>query len=286
MNILVFVKDLIIATLGQMIYLFGGVFLFGLSINLVSHLTFNSLANSLGSKGTYLAAWLGVPIHELGHALFCIPFMHRIVKIEFFKPDPLTGTLGYVSHTWNRSNPWQVMGNFFIGIGPIILGCALLLALFYLLVPDGSEALTSILVKVNEVNESQSISSYLAIVGSSSFVMVSLLLTGTNASTWQFWVFVYLSFCIASNIRLSWSDIKHTLSGFLFIIVLFLLINLLGYVDGFAYERYSLFIASSLGVTYSLLILALSIALTGFTFTYLVLAAYVKIRHGRLLKPF
>jgi transposase InsO family protein len=36
--------------------------------------------------------------------------MHRIVEIEFFKPDPNTGTLGYVYHKWNRSNPWQVLG--------------------------------------------------------------------------------------------------------------------------------------------------------------------------------
>ena len=73
-------------------------------------------------------AWLGTPIHELGHALFCVIFRHRITKIEFFKPDPVSGTLGYVEHKWNRHNLWQVLGNFFIGVGPVILGCAVLFA--------------------------------------------------------------------------------------------------------------------------------------------------------------
>src|SRR3989304_5001472 len=113
MAVLIFIKDLIIATFSQMASLFAGVFIFGLLINFFSQLTFKSLERAFGSGGTYFVAWLGTPIHELGHALFCLIFRHRIVKIEFFKPDPVSGTLGYVVHKWNRHNLWQVLGNFF-----------------------------------------------------------------------------------------------------------------------------------------------------------------------------
>ena len=159
-----FFKDLVILTFSQIISLFAGVFVFGLLIHFVSHLTFNSLGKAFGTAGTYLVAWLGTPIHELGHALFCIIFGHKITKIEFFKPDPQTGTLGYVNHQWNRSNPWQVLGNFFIGIGPVILGCLALLGLFYLLVPNSSQAWESTIAGINEMGSDSSISGYLTVL--------------------------------------------------------------------------------------------------------------------------
>ncbi len=286
MTVLVFIKDLIVATFSQMASLFAGVFIFGLLIHFFSQLTFKSLERSFGSRGTYFVAWLGTPIHELGHALFCVIFMHRIVKIEFFKPDPITGTLGYVDHKWSRHNPWQVLGNFFIGIGPVILGCAVLFATFYLLIPNSYQAWDSILVMVNEVNKSHSIGNYLAIISGSSFAMVKLIFTLPNLTSWQFWVFVYLSHCVASNIRLSPSDIKGALSGFGCIVLPFLLINFLGLITGFGSEKFFPFTASSLGVIYSLFILALIMVLIGFALTYLVSAAYVKIRRGSLLNPF
>ena len=111
MSILIFIKDLLITTFGQMVSLLAGVFLFGLLIHFISLFTFRSVERAFGSKGIYIVAWLGTPVHELGHAIFCVIFMHKIMEISFFKPDPLTGTLGYVSHQWNRSNPWQVLGN-------------------------------------------------------------------------------------------------------------------------------------------------------------------------------
>jgi hypothetical protein len=231
-------------------------------------------------------AWLGTPIHELGHALFCLIFFHRIVEIKFFKPDPLTGTLGYVYHKWNRSNPWQVLGNFFIGIGPVILGCLVLFATFYFLIPNSSRAWDSILARVNEVDKSQSIGTQLTILESSAFVMVKLIFTIANLTTWRFWVFCYLSICVASNIRLSLSDIKGSLSGFGCVILPFLLMNFFGLVTGFGTERFFPFTASSLGAIYSLFILALIMVLLGFLLTYLVSAAYVKIKRGHLLNPF
>jgi hypothetical protein len=286
MSVLVFIKDLIVATFSQLASLFGGIALFGLLIHFISQLTFKSLERAFGRKGVYFVAWLGTPIHELGHALFCLIFMHKIIKVEFFKPDPLTGTLGYVSHKWHRSNPWQVLGNFFIGIGPVILGCLALFAVFYLLIPHSSQVWDSILVRVNEVNQDYSIGTYFTILKDSSLVMVSLVFTLSNLVTWKFWVFCYISICIASNVRLSLSDIKGALSGLGCVILPFLVINLLGLVGGFGGERFIPFTASSLGVIYSLLILALVMVMSGFVLIYLLSAAYVKLTRGYILNPF
>ncbi len=286
MTALEFVKDLIIATLSQMASLFAGVFIFGLLIHFISQLTFKSLERSFGSKGVYFVAWLGTPIHELGHALFCVIFLHRIVEIKFFKPDPVTGTLGYVSHTWSKTNPWAVLGNFFIGIGPVVLGCAVLFTTFYFLIPNSSQVWDSIIFEVSEMGEGQSMGSYWAVFQSSSLALVKIIFTLANLASWQFWVFVYLSICVASNIRLSLSDIKGSLSGLGCIILIFLLINFLGLITGFGSEKFFPLTASSLGVVYSLFILALIMVLMGFIVIYSVSAACFRLKYRAILNPF
>jgi hypothetical protein len=280
MFVLLFLKELIIATFSQMASLFAGVVVFGLLINLISQLTFKSLERSFGRKGVYFVAWLGTPIHELGHALFCVIFLHKIVEIEFFKPDPITGTLGYVSHKWSHSNPWQVLGNFFIGFGPVIIGGIVLFAVFYFLIPNSSQAWDFILAEVREAGGSYSLGNYLAILKGSALAMTRLIFTISNLTSWRFWVFFYLSICVASNIRLSLSDIKGALSGIGCVILIFLVINFLGLISGLGSEKFFPFTASSLGAIYSLFILALVMSLLGLALTGVASAAYTRIKRG------
>jgi hypothetical protein len=286
MTALVFIKDLLVATFSQMASLLAGVVIFGLLIHFISHLTFKSLERSFGSAGTYLVSWLGTPIHELSHAIFCIIFLHRIVEIKFFSPDPVTGTLGYVHHKWNKYNPWQMLGNFFIGIGPVIFGCAALFALFYFLIPGSSRAWDDITTRVAEIDGANSIGDYLAVLQGSALVMVRLIFTASNLASWQFWVFLYLAICVASNIRLSWADLKIALSGLGCVVLPFLLINLVGLLTGSGTDRFFPATASSLGIVYSILILALFTAVIGFILVYLLSAAWYRMRYRSTLNPF
>ena len=286
MTVLVFVKDLLLATLSQMASLFAGLFVFGLLIQLISQLTFKSLERSFGSKGVYLVAWLGTPIHELGHALFCVIFRHRIDEIKIFKPDPATGTLGYVYHKWNPKNPWHVLGNFFIGIGPMVLGCAVLFALFYFLIPGSARVWDSINVSVSSIDKGSLIGSYFAVFRGSTLVIIKLIFNFSNLSIWQFWLFLYLSVCIASNIRLSWADVKGSLSGLGCIVLPFLLMNLIFLLIGYGSDEFFPFTVSSLGAVYSVLILALIMVLIGFVLIYLLSAVYYRLRYKTILNPF
>jgi hypothetical protein len=286
MTVLVFLKDLVLATLGQMASLFAGFFIFGLLVQFVSQLTFRSLSNAFGPGGTYLVSWLGTPIHELGHALFCLIFGHRIEEMQLFKPDPVTGTLGYVYHTWNPKNPWHVLGNFFIGIGPIVLGCAALFAVFYFLIPDSPQVWDSIVGGAGVLEGGASVGSYLSVFKDSTLAIIRLIFDIANISTWRFWVFLYLSICIASNIRLSWVDFKHSLAGLGCIVLPFFLINLICLLTGYASERFFPYTASVVGVVYSLLILALILAVIGFVIIYLPAALYYRLRYKTILNPF
>src|SRR4030067_2216374 len=175
MSFLIFIKDLLLATLAQMASLFLGIFIFGLLIQFISQLSFKSLGNAFGPGGTYLVAWLGTPGHELGHALFCLIFGHKIEEIRFFKPDKDTGTLGFVYHTWNPKNPWHVLGNFFIGIGPVVLGCAVLFALFYFLIPGSSRVWDSVIASVNSLGAGAAIGDYFAVFRESITLIINII---------------------------------------------------------------------------------------------------------------
>lgn len=286
MTALIFIKDLVVATFSQIASLFAGVFIFGTIIHLISALTFNSLMKSFGRRGVYAVAWLGTPVHELGHALFCIIFLHKITEISFFKPDPLTGRLGYVSHTWNRANPWAVLGNFFIGIGPVLLGSAALFTLFYFLVPDSHRAWDSITAMVKGVDDGTSVGSYFRVLGDASLTMTGLIFTVPNLLSWQFWMFLYLAICITSNTRLSLADARGALSGLGCAVLPFLMLNLVALLVDSAAEEFFPFTAASLGVVYSIFILALIMVVLGFILVYLVAAVNYRFRYRSLLNPF
>jgi hypothetical protein len=255
-----------------------------LLIQLVSQLTFRSLEKAFGRGGTYLVAWLGTPVHELGHVIFCLIFLHRIVEVGFFKPDPVTGPLGYVYHKWNRHNPWHVLGNFFIGIGPVILGCSVLFALFYFLIPGGSGVWDTILAGMS--GDYGSIGGYLAAFRDSSLAMVKQIFTISNLGAWWFWVFLYLSICVSANIRLSLADVKGSLSGLGCVVVPFFLINLIAFLVGTASGDLLPAAASWLGGIYGLLILALVMVIIGFALIYTVAALYYRLKYRALLSPF
>jgi hypothetical protein len=286
MTVLVFIKDLLLATFGQMASLFAGLFIFGLLIQFVSQLTYKSLQNAFGSKGVYLVAWLGTPIHELGHAMFCVIFRHKIEKIKFFQPDPATGTLGYVAHKWNPRNPWHVLGNFFIGVGPMVLGSAALFGLFYWLIPDSPGHWQAIINSVGGISGGAGAGTYFNVFRDTTLTTVRLIFTGDNLSVWQFWLFMYLSICIASNIRLSWADVKGSLSGLGCIVLLFLLMNLIFLLVHYDSNEFYPATAAWLGGVYSVLILALIMVIIGFALIYLLSAVYYLLRYRAILNPF
>jgi len=285
MTALLFIRDLLLATLGQLASLFAGLVVFGLLINFLSKFTYHSMERAFGIRSAYILAWLGTPIHELGHSLFCLIFFHKIVEMKLFSPDPVQGTLGYVKHTWDKKNPWQVLGNFFIGVGPIILGSLVLFGVFYLLIPGSSNVWSDIMAQ-SKALDSHAVGSYFRLWGSSSVELLKIIFTLSNLAGWRFWVFLYLAVCISSNVRLSWADFKHTLSGLGCVILPFLLLNLIGMLVGSGGEALFPATAASLGAVYGVLILALVMALVGFIIIYFFAALYYRLKYRTVLKPF
>ncbi len=165
---------------------------------------------------TYLTA-PGVAVHELGHAFFCIVFGHRIISMRLFDPNG-AGRLGYVRHAYDLRSPYQRVGNFFIGTGPIWLGSALIFLLSHCLLrpgPTQPAAAAPWFGAAGVVND----------VFRSAWELLRGLLGPSVAGGWRFWLFAYFSFCIASHITLSPSDVRGAAGGFAWLVGVLLVFN-------------------------------------------------------------
>ena len=151
-----------------------------LVMQLLSNSIRKSLAKIFGIQGYIYLTAPGVMIHEIGHAIFCLIFRHKIVEMKLFSPEK-DGTLGYVNHSYNPNSFYQRIGNFFIGTGPIWFGVAVLSLISWLLLP----------------NEMQ-ISNFFSL---------------NFWGRWQSYIWLYLALTISSHITLSPPDLAGSVDG-------------------------------------------------------------------------
>ena len=180
-------------------------------------------------RGWYLGlfGWLGTITHELGHAIFCLIFRHKITALKLFDPDPETGTLGYVEHTFDSRSIYQLVGNFFIGIGPILLGTGAIYLLLYLLLGLNLFKLAdNVSIASSQIYSWDVVRQIFQILWTSSTKLIAGIFSWSNFSLWQFYLFIYLTFAIGSSITLSLSDIKGTFKGLIVILILIFIFNL------------------------------------------------------------
>jgi hypothetical protein len=226
-NIPAYLVKVIISTLTQLIILLGPIILLALLMNIVSRQNEKLSYLVLGQKGyLYLFGWLGTAVHEIGHAFFAIIFGHKIDEIVLFSPDHLTGSLGHVRHSYNPNSIYQNIGNFFIGIGPVIFGSIILFLISFILFGYNFKN-----INLTELNSGSfsGISSFKDI-GSNILDNISNyfrhLFTGPGTAWWKILLMIYLLYSIGSSITLSKSDVTGAFTGFIFFVVVLFAFNL------------------------------------------------------------
>ena len=70
----------------QIAAILGPVAALSVALHQVDRILTNRIFSRLGWKGLLATAWLGVPVHELSHAIACKIFGHRIEKLSLFSP--------------------------------------------------------------------------------------------------------------------------------------------------------------------------------------------------------
>lgn len=168
-----------------------------------------------------ITGFVGTPIHELSHAFFCVIFGHRITAICLWTPHPDNGTLGYVSHSYRKTNLWHQIGNFFIGVAPIIGGTGVLLLLLWLLMPDTAAAILSgaqgLPTEVGALPRALLVQSW---------TVLKAVFSPTQLLRWQWYLFIVLAVLIVLHMEISRSDLVSGIWGFLFIALALFLVDL------------------------------------------------------------
>lgn len=211
-----FAWAVLVQTITQLATVLGFFFAVGFVLAKLQNATQRIYQASIGWYGILWTAWLGTPVHELSHAFFAKLFAHRIDAIQLFRPNRDTGILGQVDHSYNKRNPYQNIGNFFIGAAPMIIGCVVLTLLFHYMLP-GSGTLLAEVEKINLALPQQTFTILLKI--SREFFSAS------NLHSPRFWIFLYVSFCVATHLAPSSYDQKTMWRGLIWLFLLLLVMN-------------------------------------------------------------
>jgi len=267
--------DIVVATFTQLIILLGPLLILSFLMNYVASRNERLSYSIMGEKAFLrIFGWLGTAAHESGHALFAVIFGHKITKMQLFKPDHKHGTLGFVRHSYNPKNPIQVIGNFFIGIGPILFGSILLYIITLILFGFRAHDLMSGDFTQVGINGIDIIKQIPGIIWKGFWGFINHVFAGENTTWWKVIIFLYLVFSIGSSITLSKADIKNSTKGFLYFVVFLALFNLLTlWIGDFAttsFTRVSLFFSGF----YFLIVLSILINII----FYFILSIFAKAR--------
>ena len=212
--------ELIANFLLQILLAVGAVVFFGLLLAL-GRRVFCRISGSVGPKILLATGIIGTPVHELSHALMCLIFGHKITEIKLYqnpyKTGDASGAMGYVNHSYNPKNLYHQIGNFFIGIAPILVGSGVLLLLMWLLIPSVFADVFSELEMLGLITFDLFDGAMYADLFS---VFGGVFLATFGFGNWSnplWWVYMILALTIATHMEVSTPDIKSGVKGFLFL---------------------------------------------------------------------
>jgi len=249
----------------EMISLVGPLIIIGLVLGLMERKANSYFFATFGYKGILATAWLGTPVHEMGHALMCLIFGHKIRDMRLLMINRSDGTLGYVTHAYDRSSIYQTVGNFFIGIAPIISGIGVMFLSLYYLLPNSFRVFESYL-REGVMTEPFDLT-FVNGLASAGLVLVQSIFTLNNLFSLYFWIFLLIAIGVSSHMALSGADIKGASRGLISLYLVLFGLTMISHfmgVNAYSYisqvARYNAYILafSTLALIFSALTLGLS----------------------------
>jgi hypothetical protein len=226
-TVLQYLLDVLLATLMHLAILLAPILVLGLIMHVISQQIEKLTVGIIGMHGyLYLFGWLGTAVHELGHLIFALIFGHHVSNVKLFSFNASNPEMGYVKHSFNKKNIYQNLGNFFIGIGPILLGGSALFIIGYFIFDIKFNTLTDSNLKIINSSVTQGVRDVFFSLYDALMYTLKSILQNEGIVWWKYVLFFYLLFAIGSSISLSKSDIKGSFSGLLLLIGLILLFNL------------------------------------------------------------
>jgi len=215
------------ATFNQLFILFGPLLILVVLLNLSAIFTARLSVRFWGRNlFLYGFGWLGCSVHELSHAFFALIFGHKISEITLFEPNSNGESLGHVSHSYNKSSIYQKTGNFFIGISPLLFGGIVLFLCVLLLFHFDVTALSTFRISPHVLSDFALLKQIGLNIWNSLITFSTMVLMG-SAVWWKSVLLIYILYSTGSSMTLSKSDVGSAISGFLWLIIIFLVFNLI-----------------------------------------------------------
>lgn len=227
-QIITYLFSAISATLLHLFILLGPGLIMALYMHHLSRQIARRLVELIGYEPYILIfSYVGTFFHELGHAVFCLVFGYRIIEFKFYEPDKFSPYRGHVLYAYKPNSYYHLMGQFFTGIGPILLGTAVIYLASYILIgPIVADTVNQIPINLDNLNSSTEIIGFIQLTSRSMGALLQLLLSRRALLSWQLYTLIYLVISVGSSITLSLSDLQGTAQGFTIIVTLLLAFNI------------------------------------------------------------
>jgi hypothetical protein len=305
-ELLYFILSVFLYTFLQIINIFAQIIVFGFLLYAFATLTRSLYAKTLGPRAElYITGWIGTPVHEMSHAIFCLIFKHKIDDMKLFTMKSTNGVIGYVTHSYDTRSWYQQAGNFFIGVAPILIGSIVIYLALLVFAPQiklnlFNNVYTSNMDNIyygNNIIELIAFNAkkFITIFSSSIFIIENMIISILNNSLFtkvSFWIFLYLSIAISSHMELSPADLSHAWRGIIVIFSFLLIVNTIVHFFTIFTKLNIPFVninnmISILLDRYAVLLLFVSImSFLNFLVSYLLLTPISLIKYKKFINPF
>ncbi len=227
-QIIGYLGHVLLASFNLLVVLFGPFLILMLLLNFSANITAR-LSVRFWGRNIFLFGfgWLGCSVHELSHAFFALIFGHKINEITLFEPNKDGESLGHVSHSYNKKSIYQKIGNFFIGISPLLAGGIVLYLITYILYRVDISQIFSYHLSVKVFGNMLLFKQFCTVIWTSLVSYKNLLFSGNVVVWWKSILMIYVLYSTGSSMTLSKSDVKGAISGFLWLVIFIVLFNLL-----------------------------------------------------------
>lgn len=257
LQIISYLSNVCLASLNQIFILFGPLLVIGFLLNFSAVLTARMSVRFWGRNiFLYGFAWLGCSVHELSHAFFALIFGHTIKEIVLFKPNNDGESLGHVSHSFNKRSIYQKIGNFLIGIAPLLSGGIVLYLFTLILYHIDVTTIFPFRITTRILTDKLVLMQFASVLRNSFLTVKILLFTSNSVVWWKSGMLLYVLYSVGSSMTLSKSDLKGAFTGFIWFVVFILIFNLLTLWIGSFAAKGAADIAPYLSAFYFLLILS------------------------------
>lgn len=250
--------------------LFGVYIVFGFIMNFVERLNTQLIYGTVGYIGIVITGFVGTVVHEFSHFILCRLFRHQVIEVAWFRPieGMKDGVLGYVSHSYDKGSIYQQIGNFFIGIAPILVGSLIVMLLYQLFLPKSAKAFRERMnTNLRKATAAFNLGGIIILLIQQTGALLTSLFNKENMKKPFFWIFLFVTYSITSHMSLSFADLEGAMAG---LIVLLGIVAVISFVLALfqvpfrkcasVLIRYNAFVISifSIGLSFSVVMLLIT----------------------------